>query len=110
MERVFERYLTAHCVAAWGARSDCAVSVQPLFRPHRPAAGQPDLSMRPDLTLDWAGRPTLVVDAKWKRLPQGALITADVYQVLAYCSALGVRRAAPVYPGRLRRHGDSRVA
>jgi 5-methylcytosine-specific restriction endonuclease McrBC regulatory subunit McrC len=45
----------------------------------------------------------LVVDAKWKRLPQGALITSDVYQVLAYCAALGVGRAALVYPGRRNR-------
>jgi hypothetical protein len=42
----------------------------------------------------------LVLDAKWKRLPAGRLVTADVYQVLAYCAALGVRRAVLVYPGR----------
>jgi 5-methylcytosine-specific restriction enzyme subunit McrC len=105
MERVFENYLTAHCVTAWGA---AAVSVQQLFRPQRPVAGQPDLSLRPDLLLHRDGRPALVVDAKWKRLSQGALITSDVYQVLAYCTALGVGRAALVYPGRRNRRWEYR--
>jgi 5-methylcytosine-specific restriction enzyme subunit McrC len=100
MERVFERYLTAHCVAAWDGKDGLTTSVQPLLRPHSSVAGQPDLSMRPDLILERNGRPVRVVDAKWKRLPQGALLTADVYQVLAYCAALGVERAALVYPGR----------
>jgi 5-methylcytosine-specific restriction enzyme subunit McrC len=108
MERVFERYLTAHCVAAWDGKGGLAASVQPLLRPHFPVAGQPDLSMRPDLILEREGRPELVVDAKWKRLPQGALLTGDVYQVLAYCAALGIERAALVYPGRRSRKWEYR--
>ena len=100
MERVFESYLTAHCVAAWDGQDGLGVSVQPRLRPHHPTAGQPDLTMRPDLILERGGRPELVVDAKWKRLPPRALVTADVYQVLAYCTALGIGRAALVYPGR----------
>jgi 5-methylcytosine-specific restriction enzyme subunit McrC len=108
MERVFERYLTAHCVAAWDGKNGLAASVQPLLRPHAAVAGQPDLSMRPDLILERDGRPVLIVDAKWKRLPQGALLTADVYQVLAYCAALGIGRAALVYPGRSGRRWEYR--
>jgi 5-methylcytosine-specific restriction enzyme subunit McrC len=108
MERVFERYLTAHCVSAWGEGGGKGAAVQPLFRPHRPVAGQPEMSMLPDLTLDRGGRPALVVDAKWKRLPKGTLITSDVYQVLAYCAALGVGRAALVYPGRRCRRWEYR--
>ncbi len=104
MERVFERYCTRHCVAAWDGREVAGerwtVSVQPLLRPHAPVARQPDLSMRPDLVLNRDGRPVLVVDAKWKRLSRSALVTSDVYQVLAYCAALGVGRAALMYPGR----------
>ncbi len=41
----------------------------------------------------------LVVDAKWKR-PAGAPAAADLYQMLAYCTALGIGRAVLVYPGR----------
>ncbi len=102
LERVFERYVTTHCVAAWDGRADArgrwSVEVQPLFRPHAPVAGQPDVTMRPDLMLACDGRKALVVDAKWKRLR--SLITADLYQVLAYCAVLGVERGALVYPGR----------
>jgi 5-methylcytosine-specific restriction enzyme subunit McrC len=114
LERVFERYLTVHCVSAWEGRGE-AVSVQRLFCLHLRAGvvsprreTQPEMSMRPDLTLDRGGWPALVVDAKWKRLPKGALITADVYQVLAYCAALGVERAALVYPGRRCRRWEYR--
>jgi hypothetical protein len=64
LERVFERYVTAHCVDAWDGRADrrgrWAVRVQRLRK----------------------------------------LITADLYQVLAYCAALGVGEGALVYPGR----------
>jgi 5-methylcytosine-specific restriction enzyme subunit McrC len=74
--------------------------VQTLLRPCSAVAGQPDVAMRPDLRLDRDGQPMLVVDAKWKRLPAAALITSDLYQVLAYCAALSVERAALVYPGR----------
>src|SRR5262249_21885171 len=97
MEQVFERYVTGGFVRAGGRYG---VSVQPLFVANRPAAGQPDIHMRPDLTLDDAGRPVLVVDAKWKRLPGTPLVTADLYQVLAYYTALDVQRAVLVYPGR----------
>ncbi len=55
--------------------------------------------MRPDLLLEKDGRPILVLDAKWKRLAGTPLVTADVYQMLAYCTALGVTRAVLVYPG-----------
>jgi 5-methylcytosine-specific restriction enzyme subunit McrC len=41
----------------------------------------------------------MVVDAKWKR-PAGAPAPADLYQMLAYCTALGVGQAVLVYPGR----------
>jgi 5-methylcytosine-specific restriction enzyme subunit McrC len=100
MERVFERYGTAHLLAA---AERAAVSVQPLLRPARTEGGGPDLSMRPDVLLTRGGQPAAVVDFKWKRLSKSALITADVYQVLAYSAALGVGRAALVYPGRLDR-------
>jgi len=86
------------------------VSVQPLHVGNQPVAGQPDLHLRPDVTLDRAGRPVLVVDAKWKRLKGTPLVTEDVYQVLAYCTALGVRRGVLVYPGRRDRAWEYRLA
>ncbi len=67
---------------------------------NRPSAGQPDIPMRPDVLIERHGAPVVVLDAKWKR-PSGSLPVADdLYQVLAYAAALGVRRAVLVYPGR----------
>lgn len=99
MERVFERYVTAGVVAAFAADPRAAVAVQPLLRMSPPVAGQPDVPMRPDAVIERPGGRPLVVDAKWKRLGR-SLVTADVYQVLAYATALGARRAVLVYPGR----------
>src|SRR5262249_54057652 len=76
-----------------------SVTVQPTSVANRPVAGQPDIHLRPDLTVDRAGRPVLVLDAKWKSLDATPLVTDDLYQVLAYCTGLGVRRAALLYPG-----------
>jgi 5-methylcytosine-specific restriction enzyme subunit McrC len=100
MERAFEGYLTRGVVAAFAGSRRVRVAVQATHTVNRPAAGQPDVTMRPDLLLEAAGRSALAVDAKWKRPPKGALVTADLYQVLAYCTALGLGRGVLVYPGR----------
>ncbi len=92
MERVFERYVTRGVVSAFGGDGRTATAQET----HVVAAG---LEMRPDVTVRRDGRPALVADAKWKR-PAGAPATADLYQMLAYCTALGVERAVLVYPGR----------
>jgi 5-methylcytosine-specific restriction enzyme subunit McrC len=106
MERVFERHVTRGVAEAFAGRAGWSVSVQPAHAVSRPAPGQPDVHMRPDVTVDREGGPVLVVDAKWKRLPRAALVTADLYQVLAYCTALGVGRAVLVYAGRCQRVWD----
>jgi 5-methylcytosine-specific restriction enzyme subunit McrC len=100
MERVFERYLTEGVVQAFAGAEGHTVAVQPLYLVNEPVPGQPDVRMRPDVLILRGGRPRLVVDAKWKRLRDGPLVTADVYQMLAYCAGLGVDRAVLVYPGR----------
>jgi 5-methylcytosine-specific restriction enzyme subunit McrC len=99
MERAFERHLTRGVVAAFAGRQRWNVAVQPRHVANRAVEGQPDLSLRPDLVLARDGRPLLVVDAKWKRLPADALVTDDVYQVLAYATLVGARGAVLVYPG-----------
>jgi 5-methylcytosine-specific restriction enzyme subunit McrC len=98
MERVFERYVTAGFVAALGG-GPVHVAVQPTFAASVAVAGQPDLCMRPDLVVLREGRPVLVADVKWKRVAGTPLVTADLYQVLAYATALGVQRAVLIYPG-----------
>ena len=93
MERVFERHVTRGVLEAFAGEEGWTTAAQ---QTHEVAPG---LEMRPDVTAHRDGRPALVVDAKWKR-PAGAPSPADLYQMLAYCTALGVGRAVLVYPGR----------
>jgi 5-methylcytosine-specific restriction enzyme subunit McrC len=112
MERVFERYVTAGILQARPAGGPLDIAVQTPYRISEPVVGQPDLEIRPDLTLQCAGHPVLIVDAKWKALPRSPLVTTDCYQVLAYCTALGVRHGVLVYPSRrdrLWRYGMARA-
>jgi 5-methylcytosine-specific restriction enzyme subunit McrC len=53
--------------------------------------------MQTDLTW-WSGADCLaVVDAKYKRLPPAGPRSQDLYQILAYCSALGIHSGHLVY-------------
>jgi 5-methylcytosine-specific restriction enzyme subunit McrC len=93
MERVFENYCISSCVqplhTSQGTYGKYSVAIQPLHR-------FGNLRMRPDLVLQKADLPVLVLDAKWKK----DTVQQDIYQVLAYCAALGVKQAVLVYPGR----------
>jgi len=100
LERAFERYVATGVVREFAEGGSGTVRVQPLAAVSRPTAGQDDLTMRPDLLVERDGRPACVLDTKWKRLPRTPLVTADVYQVLAYALAFGAGRAMLVYPGR----------
>jgi 5-methylcytosine-specific restriction enzyme subunit McrC len=102
MERVFERHVTRGVVESFARSRRYTLSVQATHTVNHPVAEQPDVMMRPDLTIDRDGRPLLVVDAKWKRLPK-SLVTADLYQVLAYGVTLGAEGVGLVYPGKRRR-------
>ena len=93
MEHVFERYVTRGVLEAFAGQQGWTATAQET---HEVAAG---VQMRPDVTVHRDGRPALVVDAKWKR-DAGSPSPADLYQMLAYCTALGVGRAVLVYPGR----------
>jgi 5-methylcytosine-specific restriction enzyme subunit McrC len=103
MERVFEEYVTRGVIEGCSGRGPFEVAVQPLHVANRPAAGQPDIHMRPDLLLRRDGVQAAVIDAKWKDVEAAAPEAADVYQVLAYSTALGVGRGVLVYPGRRER-------
>lgn len=60
-----------------------------------------EVTMRPDLVLRRADRVVVVADCKYKRLAPGAHRHHDLYQVLAYCTALGVPAGLLVYPRHL---------
>lgn len=65
------------------------------------------ISLRPDMVWERGGKPAGVVDAKYKSLhPEGVGPNPDLYQMLAYCTVLGLRAGHLVYaageqtPGR----------
>jgi 5-methylcytosine-specific restriction enzyme subunit McrC len=99
MERAWERHVTRAVAGAAGN-----VSIQLAHTVGRDDREWP-VVVRPDATVDRDGRPVVVVDAKWKR-PGKRLASRDLYQVLAYCTALGGARAVLVYPGRRDRGRD----
>lgn len=104
MDRVFERYVTTGIVRAHQGSSRCTVAMQPLFTANRPDVRLPEIQLRPDFMIMDDCRPLLVGDAKWKRLPGSPLVTADLYQLITYCTALGVKYGLLVYPGQRDRH------
>lgn len=53
--------------------------------------------MKPDLVHLRHGRPVLVVDAKYKAERFDGYPNADAYQLLAYCTALGLKHGHLVY-------------
>lgn len=57
--------------------------------------------MRPDVLIRRANRPVLVTDCKYKRLEAGEHRHHDLYQMLAYCTALGLDRGLLIYPRHL---------
>jgi 5-methylcytosine-specific restriction enzyme subunit McrC len=103
LEQLFERYVTRAVREAFAGDAAVQVSAQESYSAGEPVPGQPTVAIRPDVVILRDGRPALVVDAKWKRLSPTALVTADLYQVLAYCAVLGAPRAVLIYPGRRRR-------
>lgn len=53
--------------------------------------------MKPDITWWRHGRHCAVIDAKYKRTTSQDYPSADAYQMLAYCTRLGLRRGWLVY-------------
>jgi 5-methylcytosine-specific restriction endonuclease McrBC regulatory subunit McrC len=96
---VFEHHVTQAIVEAFAGVPRFGVHVQERYALARPLAGAPEPSIRPDVTIDQAGRPWLVLDVKWKDIGAASAEESDLYQVLAYAAALGARRALLVYPG-----------
>ena len=74
------------------------VAVQGTHTVNQPVADQPDVTMRPDLTIERDGRPC------WSSMPSGSVAgspePADLYQVMAYGTALGAEGVVLVYPGK----------
>ena len=55
------------------------------------------INMKPDVVWMRGGRPIAVADLKYKSIDNKTLPNADVYQALAYATALGLDRAHLIY-------------
>ncbi|WP_017586939.1 McrC family protein [Nocardiopsis ganjiahuensis] len=95
MARVFEDFLSVALgsgLAAHGLR--CAGQ-----EPHHRLDEAGRVRIRPDLVVRGRDGIRCVVDAKYKDLKGGLPPTTDLYQMVSYCTALGVERAHLVYAG-----------
>lgn len=92
MNHVFEDWLTTALTDALEARTGKVRRQRPLALDELD-----DVMMQTDMTW-WSGARCLaVIDAKYKKLQPGGPRPEDLYQVLAYCTALGIRSGHLVY-------------
>lgn len=94
MARVFEDFVCAALGAELRARGG---PTRTQDRWHLDVAGE--VTIKPDLVWyrDDGTTPRAVVDAKYKAEKPSGFPDADLYQVLAYCTALGLREGHLVY-------------
>ena len=59
-------------------------------------------SLRPDIVIERAGEPFLIVDTKWKIPRDGRPSDADLKQMFAYNELFGVERSVLLYPTQAR--------
>ena len=93
MPRLFEDFVTVALrealVSAYGGRVD------DQDRNHFDEAGQ--VRLRPDIVWKIRGSAVAVIDAKYKAEKPAGYPNADLYQLLAYCTVLGLRSGHLVY-------------
>ena len=93
MPRLFEDFVTVALrealVSAYGGRVDNQ------DQNHFDEAGQ--VRLRPDIVWKIRGSAAAVIDAKYKAEKPAGYPNADLYQLLAYCTVLGLRSGHLVY-------------
>ena len=93
MPRLFEDFVTVALrealVPAYGGRVD------DQDQNHFDEAGQ--VRLRPDIVWKIRGSAVAVIDAKYKAEKPAGYPNADLYQLLAYCTVLGLRSGHLVY-------------
>jgi 5-methylcytosine-specific restriction enzyme subunit McrC len=98
MNKIFEDFVT---VALREALSDAAKETadrRTVLQAHHHLDEADTVLMKPDLVwYDGAGRPLAVADAKYKAEKPEGFPGADLYQLLAYCTVLGLRDGHLIY-------------
>ncbi|WP_249645213.1 McrC family protein [Nocardia sputi] len=92
LNRIFERWLT---VTLRRALEHHDGELHSQYRSHLDTNKQ--IPIQPDLVWVPRDRPATVVDAKYKGLENGKQYEADLYQMVAYCTALGAYEGHLIY-------------
>ena len=93
MPRLFEDFVTVALREALVARYGGRVSGQD--RSYFDEAAQ--VALRPDIVWKIGGSAVAVIDAKYKAEKPAGYPNADLYQLLAYCTVLGLRHGHLIY-------------
>lgn len=92
LNRAFQNWLTA---AVARALAPVGGRLHDEYRTY--LDGDRRIAIRPDLVWVRGGRPAAVLDAKYKTLTLSKHPRGDVYQMLSYCTALGLPAGHLVY-------------
>jgi 5-methylcytosine-specific restriction enzyme subunit McrC len=93
LQKIFEDFVTVAVKEALHA--DFGGAAYQQFQWHLDEASI--VSMKPDLVWKLHGKPVAVADAKYKQETPDGHPNADLYQMLAYCTALGLPRGHLIY-------------
>jgi 5-methylcytosine-specific restriction enzyme subunit McrC len=93
MPKLFEDFVTVALREALVAEFGGRVDGQDLH--YLDQAGK--VVLRPDIVWKVRGSPAAVIDAKYKAEKPAGYPNADLYQLLAYCTVLGLREGHLVY-------------
>ena len=97
MDRVFQEFVTVALREALGISSARTFGERNIPTLDHPEDGRGRVSLRPDLTW-WEGTSCVFAgDAKYKNLTGSAVPNGDLYQLLAYVTALNVPGGLLVY-------------
>jgi 5-methylcytosine-specific restriction enzyme subunit McrC len=92
MWRIYEDFVCValrEAMAQYGGRS--------TLQHHMHLDESGDVAMRPDYVWIRGGEPAAVADAKYKAEKPSGFPQADLYQLLAYCTVLGLKEGHLVY-------------
>jgi 5-methylcytosine-specific restriction enzyme subunit McrC len=93
MPRLFQDFVTVALREALEGAYRGRVAAEPLH--HLDEAGR--VRLYPDIVWHADGSPAAVIDAKYKAEKPRGYPNADLYQMLAYCTVLGLRTGHLVY-------------
>jgi 5-methylcytosine-specific restriction enzyme subunit McrC len=93
MPQLFQDFVTVALREALEGAYGGYVAAEPLH--HLDEAGR--VRLYPDIVWHFGGSPAAVIDAKYKAEKPRGYPNADLYQLLAYCTVLGLRTGHLVY-------------